>query len=126
MARSAITLDELNVNEASAATADAMDATNGHELDLGNNPAHKVLIQFHHTTAAEKDATILAGDNPPADAAGQGATTVVMADGSSTATFYAVVVESARHIQHDGTNDGKILIDLEASTTGFIRAYALP
>lgn len=124
MARSAITLKELSVNTAGEATADAMDATNGHELDLGENPASKVLIQFHHTTAAEKDATILAGDNPPAD--GAGTTTVVMANGSSTATFYAVVVESAKHIQHDGTNDGKILIDLEASTTGFIRAYAMP
>ena len=122
MARSAITLKELSVNTQGEATADAMDATNGHSLDLGSNPARKVLIQFHHTTAAQKVASILAGDNPPADAAGQGATSVTMEDGSSTATFYAVVVESARHIQDDGT----INIDLAASTTGFIRAYALP
>lgn len=122
MARSAITLDELNVNEWSQATDDAIDATNNHTLDLGNNPAHKVLIQVWHTTASEKDVTIVAGDNPPADAAGQGSLVQACAAGDSTPTFYAVTVESARFIQDDGT----ISIDIESGMTGFIRAIALP
>ena len=122
MARSPITLDVLASNAWSQATDDAIDATNDHELDLGNSPAHKVLIQVWHTTASEKDITIVAGDNPPADAAGQGDLTQACAAGDSTPTFYAVTVESARFIQ----SDGKIHIDCESSMTGFIRAIALP
>lgn len=122
MARSAITLDELAVNEWSQATDDAIDATNHHELDLGNNPARKVLIQVWHTTASEKDVTILAGDNPPADAAGQGTVVQACAAGDSTPTFYAICVESARFIQ----SDGLIHINVESGTTGYIRAIALP
>ena len=122
MARSEITLKQTSVDAFVSATADAIDATNNHSLDLDGVPARKVLLEVWHTTASEKELTVKAGDNPPAVATGLGDEVVACAAGDSTPTFYVLPLDSSRFIQDDGT----ILIDIEAAMTGFIRAYAMP
>lgn len=85
-------------------------------------PSSKLAIRLTNTTASEKIMTILAGDNPPADAAGQGNLAITFAAGDSTPVIKWVVIESARFIQ----SDGKVHITVAASTTGFIAAIELP
>ena len=83
----------------------------------------KLIIRLVNTTAATKVMTVLAGDNPPADAAGQGALAISFADGSSTPVVkYLSGLESARYLQSDGT----VQITFATSTTGFVTAFQLP
>lgn len=82
----------------------------------------KVLIRITNTTASTKIATITAGDNPPADAAGQGVLDISLTDGSTTPQIAFVVVEGARFLQNDGT----IVITVASGMTGFIEAIQLP
>lgn len=124
MARSAVTIATLDINTFEAATADAIDATNGHSIDIGTSGADcsELVIEVTHTTASEKDVTVKAGDNPPADASGQGDLVEAFAAGDSTPVVKSIVLESARFIQ----DDGLIHIDIEAGTTGSIKAFTLP
>lgn len=80
----------------------------------------KLLIKVVNTTAAQKVATLLAGDNPPADASV--AATVTLADGSTTPTVGWFVVDASKYMQNDGT----LQITVAASMTGTITAYQLP
>ncbi len=122
MADTAITGTDLTLN---AAVADpegtAIVHANTHVI-TPTGPSSKLAIRLTNTTAASKVMTILAGDNPPADAAGQGDLAITFADGSTTPVVKWVVIESARFIQNNGT----IRITVAASTTGFISAIELP
>jgi len=64
-------------------------------------------------------ATIVAGDNPPAGAAGQGNLTKSMAQNE---TWVLGPLSSARFLQSDGT----LQIDLAASFAGEVTAYYIP
>ena len=122
MANTAITLTSLSLNTAALNTAGtAIVHANTHVI-TPTKRLDKVLIRITNTTASQKVATILAGDNPPADAAGQGNVTVTLAAGDSTATFGHIVLESARFLQNDGT----IQITVDANMTGYIAAFQLP
>lgn len=122
MANTAITLTSLALNTATLNTAGtAIVAANTHVI-TPTKRLGKVLIRITNTTASQKVATILAGDNPPADAAGQGNLTVTLAAGDTTPTFGHVVLESARFLQNDGT----VQITVDSGTTGFIAALQLP
>ena len=122
MADTAITLTSLALNTATLNTAGtAIVHANTHVI-TPTKRLDKVLLRITNTTASQKVATILAGDNPPAGAAGQGNLDVTLAAGDSTATFAHVVLESARFLQNDGT----IRITVAASMTGFIAAFQLP
>lgn len=99
----------------------AIDASKTGVITL-TKPARKVAIRITNTTASQKAATILAGDNPPADAAGQGNLVVTCGAGDSTPVSKWVVLESARFLQNDGT----IQITYAASMTGFVEAIQLP
>lgn len=81
----------------------------------------KLAIRLTNTFAGTKIFTIVAGDNPPADAAGEGNLDVSLLTGSVTATVAWVTIESARFRQSDGT----IQVTVAASTTGFIEAFQL-
>lgn len=122
MARTACTVTDLTKATQIDVAADdgvALDATNNHVLTVAA-PLDSYIIKITNTTASEKVATIKAGDNPPADAAGQGDLEVTLAAGDSTATMALVTgLESARFIQNDGT----VLIDLAASMTGYIEVW---
>ena len=122
MADTAITLTSLALNTATLNTAGtAIVHANTHVI-TPTKRLDKVLLRITNTTASQKVATILAGDNPPAGAAGQGNLDVTLAAGDLTATFAHVVLESARFLQNDGT----IRITVAASMTGFIAAFQLP
>ena len=86
MARTALTPVVLTANTSTADPAGtAIDATNSHVF-TSSSPLDEYVIRIVNTTASTKVATIKAGDNPPADAAGQGDITVSLATGSVTPT----------------------------------------
>jgi hypothetical protein len=121
MARTAITVSDLVLNSTLANPAGTtIDATNHHVINDGD--CERLILRITNTTASTKIATVKAGDNPPALAAGQGDLSVSLTDGSTTPQTAFVVLESARFKQSDGT----ILIDLAASMTGSITAFKLP
>jgi hypothetical protein len=122
MADTAVHVTSMTVNTALANPAGtAIVAANTHTI-TPTRATGKVLIRVTNTTASEKIATITVGDNPPADAAGQGVVTITLAAGDSTPTIGFIVVESARFIQNDGT----IVITVASGMTGFIEAIQLP
>lgn len=123
MARTALTPVVLTANTSTADPAGtAIDATNSHVF-TSSSPLDEYVIRIVNTTASTKVATIKAGDNPPADAAGQGDIAVSLATGSVTPTVAWVgPMASARFIQNDGT----VNIDIAASMTGFITVFRIP
>ena len=123
MARTALTPVVLTANTSTDDPAGtAIDATNSHVF-TSSSPLDEYVIRIVNTTASTKVATIKAGDNPPADAAGQGDITVSLATGSVTPTVAWVgPMASARFIQNDGT----VNIDIAASMTGFITVFRIP
>ena len=122
MADTAITGTVLALNAETANPAGtAIVHANTHVI-TPTGQSSKLAIRLTNTTASEKTMTILAGDNPPADAAGQGNLVLTFAAGDSTPVIKWVVIESARFIQNDGT----VRIDVAASTTGNIAAIELP
>lgn len=123
MARTALTPVTLTANTSTADPAGtALDATNSHVV-TPVAALDEYVIRVVNTTASTKTVTIKAGDNPPADAAGQGDITVSLTDGSSTPTVKWVgPLTSARFIQNDGT----LNIDVAASMTGTITVFRIP
>lgn len=100
----------------------ALDATNHHVITL-TCPLDELVIRVENTTASTKAVAIKAGDNPPAESAGQGDLSVSLTAGNSTAQLKLVAgLESARFVQNDGT----VLIDVDSGMTGFITAYRVP
>lgn len=124
MARTALTVTDLTINSAVAtgvAVGVAIDATNHHVLTV-TSPLDSYVIRVTNTTGSTKAATIKAGDNPPADAAGAGDLSVSLTDGSTTPQMKSCVLESARFIQNDGT----VLIDIASGMTGYISVFRIP
>lgn len=99
----------------------AIVAANTHTI-TPSKALDKTLIRLVNTTASTKVFTVTAGDNPPAQSAGQGDLTVSLTDGSTTPQVaYLSGLESARFLQNDGT----VVITVAAATTGFITAFAI-
>lgn len=126
MARTAVPVTVLTPNAATADVAGtAIDATNSHNVALGaaGRIPEEVIIRITNTTASTKIATVKAGANPPADAAGQGDIAVSLTAGNSTPQVAFVgPLTSARFIQADGS----VNIDIAASMTGSIAVFAVP
>lgn len=123
MARTALTPVVLTANTTTADPAGtALDATNSHVF-TASSPLDEYVIRVVNTTASTKAVTIKAGDNPPADAAGQGDVSVSLTDGSVTPTCKWVgPLASARFIQNDGT----VNIDVASGMTGTITVFRIP
>ena len=122
MVRTNVPISQTNLDALFADPAGtAADATNDHVITL-TKPLSELLVRVVHTTASAKICTFVAGDNPPADAAGAGNLATSFANGSVTPVVRWFVLSSARF----GQNDGTLSIDLEAGFTGFITAFALP
>lgn len=120
MARTAVPYSELAANASlddPAGTALNPGAGNGHSI-ADARPEYTVL-RVDNTAAVEVDITILAGDSPPALAAGQGDLVVPVA---ATSVEWIGPVESGRFLQSDGT----LLVDVEAGATGTITAFKVP
>lgn len=116
MARTKIVLTEPSFNASKAVTANAVDLTNDHYIDLADVVAEKIALVFTGGTA-DMTATIKAGDF--SDATLGDLEFTVEDDGIMT-----VVLESARFKD----SDGYILIDLasEGAADGTIAAVVLP
>jgi hypothetical protein len=85
----------------------------------GGSDAARLLILLNNTTAAAKEFTIKAGDtSPPSIRKGLGDKVITVPE----KVTQAIVVESARHANKDGT----ISITFQAGTTGFISAFRIP
>lgn len=118
MADTAVHVTTLALNASTANPAGtAIVAANTHVI-TPTKPSSKVIVRLNNTFAGAKDFTILAGDNPPAQSAGQGDLVVNLAQDATS----LVVLESARFAQDNGT----FRINVAASTTGFIEAIQLP
>lgn len=117
MARTALTVTSVASNTATADPAgDDLDPTNGHVLTV-SSPLESYIIRVTNTTSSTKTLTIKAGDNPPADAAGQGDLDVSFGAGNVTPVVKFIgPLTSARFIQNDGT----LNIDPATSMTGKI------
>lgn len=121
MADTAIPISQLAVGTNANVAGTAIVAANGHVI-TPTKGTRKLLIRLRNTTASAKVFTVVPGDSPPAQAAGQGAITISLADGSTTPVDGYVVVDSSRFMQDNGT----IRITVESATTGFITAFQLP
>jgi hypothetical protein len=118
MARSAVTVSEMLLfNTAYDVTADAVDLTEDHSIDVSDMNHSKVLIRFAGATTA-MTVTIKAGDFSDS-------TIGDLEVAVGTTDIKVIVVESSRFLQNDGT----ILIDTASTgavTGATIEAYLLP
>jgi|SRR5215831_454725 len=88
----------------------AISATEGNNIEWGNWDRAFLLIE--HTTAAEKECTITAGESPPALRQGLGSLVVKMPE----KTLFMIALESGRHLSAGGL----VKITWTAATTGKI------
>jgi len=107
-------------------TADVLD-TGTVAVTLPLTPAgdtRRILIEVINTAQAADTLTvdILAGDQPPAMSAGLGDVQFTVAQ---NAVRY-IVIDSARHMQSDGTISIKVTPAATKTQTATIRAYKLP
>ena len=122
MADTAIPITSLGLNANTANPAGtAIVAANNHVV-TPDRATKRLAIRLTNTTASSKVFTVVAGDSPPANAAGQGDIEITLTDGSTTPQITCVVVESARFIQSDGT----VVVTVAAATTGNIAVLGLP
>jgi hypothetical protein len=120
MARTAVPYSNMVANS-------SLDDPAGTNLNPGAGNGHSIadalpeytVLRIDNTAASEADITIVAGDNPPALAAGQGNLVIPVA---ATSVEWIGPVESGRFLQSDGT----LLIDVEAGATGTITAFKVP
>jgi len=96
----------------------AIVAANTHVITPAG-PLEEMVILVNNTFAGAKVFTVVAGDNPPADAAGLGALTVSVAQ---DAVMAIGPLSSARFLQSNGT----LQITVAAGTTGFIQPLQVP
>jgi len=120
MARTAVTVTALSRTGAATAAGTSADPTNGHSVDLGGYPLEEFVFRFTNTNGTDRVATIKAGANPPATAAGQGDLAITVP--ATTGDMTVAGLESARFLQADGT----VSIDLGASFAGAVRAFRVP
>lgn len=122
MARVALTLTTLTKDAGTTnPTGTTADPTNDHVLTLsGKECLEEIFIRFNNTNGTERVATIVAGDNPPASAAGLGNLDVTVP--ATTGSVLVGPLESARFLQDDGT----LQIDLAASFAGTVAAIRIP
>ncbi len=108
-----LTGDAYNANPATT----NIDASNGMSI-LAPTGGGKVLVEVTNTFAGAKHVIFKAGANPPAERAGLGDLDRSLAQNEVN----LFVLETARFAQADGS----ISVDFTASTTGTVRAIALP
>jgi hypothetical protein len=116
MARVAVTINDPQ-GTAATPTRTSADATNDHYIDCSAIPLEELVIEFRNTNGSDRVATIVAGDNPPADAAGLGNLDITVP--ATSGDKVVAGLESARFIQ----SDGLVHIDLAASFAGDITVF---
>jgi hypothetical protein len=118
MADTTVNVTTLALNASTAnPTGTAVVAANTHVI-TPTKETSKLVVRLTNTFAGAKAFTIVAGDSPPSDAAGQGNLVLTLAQND----VVFVVLESARFLK----SNGDINITVAAATTGFIEAIQLP
>lgn len=97
----------------------AIVAANTHVITPAG-PLEELLIFVENTEGSTNDVTVLAGDDPPASAEGQGNLVLTLA--ATSGRQLLPPLESARFIQSDGT----VRINVETGMTGFILPVQYP
>jgi len=122
MARTAVTVNTLTANATTALpTPTTADTTNDHSVTLPAGAClEEIVIFIKQTDASARIATIKAGDNPPALAAGLGDLAITVP--ATTGVVWVGPLSSARFAQSDGTLE----IDLATSFAGTVTAYRIP
>lgn len=119
----AVTTVHVTTLTANAAVANpvgtTIDPANTHAVDCSTFPAEELLLRITQTDATARIATVTAGDNPPADAAGQGALTKSMAQNE---IWWVGPLTSARFLQNDST----VVLTFAASFAGVVEAFRVP
>ena len=119
MARTNVPLSAFTPGAALADPAGtAIDATNSHNILVGNQP-QRIVLRLTNTSGASKNVTVKAGVNPPAQNAGKGDLVVAVANG---ATVFVGPLAGDLYTQ----NDGSLNVDIAASHTGTITAFQWP
>ena len=108
---------------ANTTTADPTGTTivagNNHFFGYPGDPPSDPPRRTTHPDTPARVATVTAGDNPPADAAGQGTLTKSMAQNE---VWWVGPLSSARFLQSDGT----VIVTVAASFAGTIEAFRVP
>lgn len=120
MPRTAITVEVLSRTGATSPAGTTADPTNDHTVNLGGYPLEEFVFRFQNTNGTGRVATIVAGDSPPAESAGQGNLDITVP--ATTGDMTVAGLESARFLQDDGT----VSIDLAASFAGTVYAIRVP
>lgn len=120
MARTAVTVAVLTRTGGTTPAGTDADPTNDHSVDLGGYPLEEFVLRFQNTNGTDRVATIVAGDSPPALAAGLGNLDITVP--ATTGDITVAGLESARFIQ----SDGLLHIDLAASFAGKVIAMRVP
>jgi len=119
MADTAITITDLVANDFVANPAGtAIVAANTHSITPAS-PLEEIILRITNTFAGAKIVTVTAGDNPPADAAGQGTVTKSLAQNE---VWWAGPFTSARFSQ----DNGSLVVTVATSMTGDIAAFRIP
>lgn len=119
MARTAVTLTTLTAGTFIARAQTNADATNDHSIALGDCPLEELVVIITQTDASARVATIVAGTNPPGNAAGQGNLSQSMAQNE---VWVITGLESSRFTTVV-SGVAYLYIDLAASFAGKIEAY---
>lgn len=119
MPRTNVPVVTLSTTGAATNAGTTADPTNGHVITV-DFPLEELVLRFTNTNGSDRVATILAGDNPPAGSASQGSRAITVP--ATTGDMTIAGLESARHLQADGTLE----IDLGASYAGAVRAFRVP
>lgn len=122
MADTAVPITSLGLNASTANPAGTAIVAADNHVITPDRASKRIAIRLTNTTASTKVFTVVAGDSPPANAAGQGNLDISLTAGNVTPQVVWVVVETAR-FRHD---DGTIRITVAAATTGDIAALGLP
>ncbi len=124
---SAITINALTAETVlTRPTGDVLDTgTDAVTIDLTPDAdLHRILLEFTNTAGAADTMTvsIAAGDCPPAQSQSLGAVSFTVAQ---SAVRY-IVLDSAQHMQSDGTIEVTVTPAATKTQTATIRAYKLP
>ena len=119
MARTAVTVTTLSGTAETAEPAGTTaDPANDHVIS--GVPLEELIVRLANTNGSDRVATIVAGDNPPAFAAGQGNLAITVA--ATSGVEWIGPFDSSRFSQ----DNGDLHIDLASAFAGTITAYRIP
>ena len=119
MARTAVTVTTLSSTASTTEPAGTTaDPTTDHVIS--GVPLNELVVRLANTNGSDRVATIVAGDSPPAFAAGQGNLAITVP--ATSGVMWIGPFDSSRFSQ----DNGDLHIDLASSFAGTVTAYRIP